>query len=173
MPIMLRWTLMAGTRLVIVLMMAFGALLIMNTVYSSHVLLVLQPSEAGWHSAFSGIVRSEHTQFDGEEPADNWQPGPQLRGPLPNGLWRSRSTADLGVFDKRAGRSYPCYSSAVALVDEAPLQEIERETLDAQLENDSRSELEYWGTVNCFQYDQINNWPPSLPSAAIGSPIPA
>src|SRR3954465_8148297 len=84
--------------------------------------------------------------------------------PPPNGLWRSRSTADLVVFDQRARRTYTCcYSSAVALVDESPLEEIERETLDAQLENDSRLELEYWGTVTRFQYDRINGWPTPLP----------
>ena len=83
--------------------------------------------------------------------------------PLPNGLWRSRSTADLVVFDQRARRTYTCYSSAVALVDESPLEEIERETLDAQLENDSRLELEYWGTVTRFQYDRINDWPTPPP----------
>ena len=79
--------------------------------------------------------------------------------PPPNGLWRSRSTADLVVFDKRVRQTYTCYSRAVALVDESSLEEVERETLDAQLENDNRLELEYWGTVTRFQYDRINDWP--------------
>jgi hypothetical protein len=81
------------------------------------------------------------------------------RTSLPAGLWRSRSTAELVVFDKQACRTYTCYENAIALVDESPLEEIEKETLAARLEDDDRLELEYWGTVTRLQYDRINDWP--------------
>jgi len=82
-----------------------------------------------------------------------------LHTPLPTGLWRSRSTADLIALDKKTCRTYTCYDSAVALVDESPLEDIEQEVLEARLDDDRRLELEYWGTVTRFQYDPIDDWP--------------
>jgi hypothetical protein len=75
MLIMLRWTLTAGIRLVIVLAMALGVLPVSNTLSSSHDPLTLQLSEGGQHSALSGIATAEHTHFDDEEGLDEWEPG--------------------------------------------------------------------------------------------------
>ena len=41
------------------------------------------------------------------------------RTSLPAGIWRSRTTADLLVFDHQACRTYTCYDNALALVDES------------------------------------------------------
>jgi hypothetical protein len=75
MLIMLRWTLTAGIRLVIVLAMALGVLPVMNTISSSHDPLTLQLSEGGQHSVLSGVAAAEHTHFDDEEGPDEWEPG--------------------------------------------------------------------------------------------------
>jgi len=82
--------------------------------------------------------------------------------PLPGGIWRSRTTADLLVFDRQACRTYTRYDTALALVDEQPLEDIERETLESLLRDDGHLELEYWGTVTRFQYDRADAWPDLL-----------
>jgi hypothetical protein len=75
MPIMLRWTLTASIRLVIVLAMTLGVLPVSNTVSMSHHLLTIQLSEAGQHSVLSGIATAEHTHVDDEESPAPWEPG--------------------------------------------------------------------------------------------------
>ena len=75
MPIMLRRTLTAGIRLVIMLAMTLGVLPVSNTVSMSHHPLTIQLSEAGQHSALSGIATAEHTHFDEEESPEQWEPG--------------------------------------------------------------------------------------------------
>ena len=55
------------------------------------------------------------------------------RTPLPAGIWRSRTTADLLVFESRACRTYTRYDDALALVDESSLEDIEQETREARL----------------------------------------
>jgi hypothetical protein len=75
MPIMLRRTLTAGIRLVIVLAMTLGVLPVSNTVSMSHHLLTIQLSEAGQHSVLSGIATAEHTHVDDEESPAPWEPG--------------------------------------------------------------------------------------------------
>ena len=72
---MLRWTLTASIRLVIVLAMTLGVLPVSNTVSMSHHPLTIQLSEAGQHSMLSGIATAEHTHFDEEEASDQWEPG--------------------------------------------------------------------------------------------------
>ena len=81
------------------------------------------------------------------------------RTPLPTGIWRSRTTADLLVFDHEACRTYTRYDNALALVDETALEDIEQETLERRLHDDGHLELEYWGTVTRFQYDRADGWP--------------
>jgi hypothetical protein len=81
------------------------------------------------------------------------------RTPLPAGIWRSRTTADLLVFEGRAARTYTRYDNALALVDESSLEDIERETREAVIHDDGHLELEYWGTVTRFQYDRADGWP--------------
>jgi hypothetical protein len=75
MLIMLQWTLTAGIRLVIVLAMALGVLPVSNVLSLSHDPLTLQLSEAGQHSALSGVATAEHTHFHDEEGLDEWEPG--------------------------------------------------------------------------------------------------
>ena len=75
MLIMLRWTLTAGIRLVIVLAVALGVLPVSNTLSSSHDPLTLQLSEGEQHSALSGVATAEHSHFDDEEVTDDWEPG--------------------------------------------------------------------------------------------------
>jgi Peptidase family S41 len=81
------------------------------------------------------------------------------RTPLPAGIWRSRTTADLLVFDRQACRTYTRYDNALALVDESSLEDIEQETREALFHDDSHLELEYWGTVTRFQYDRAEALP--------------
>jgi hypothetical protein len=81
------------------------------------------------------------------------------RTPLPTGIWRSRTTADLLVFDHEAYRIYTRYDNALALVDETALKDIEQETMERRLHDDGHLELEYWGTVTRFQYDKASGWP--------------
>jgi hypothetical protein len=81
------------------------------------------------------------------------------RTPLPAGIWRSRTTADLLVFEGRAARTYTRYDNALALVDESSLEDIEREVREAVIHDDGHLELEYWGTVTRFQYDRADGWP--------------
>ncbi|WP_147041173.1 hypothetical protein [Skermanella aerolata] len=75
MLIMLRWTLTAGIRLVIVLAMALGALPVSNILSLSHDSLKPQLSEVGQHSPLSEGATAEHTHFDDEEVSDEWEPG--------------------------------------------------------------------------------------------------
>jgi hypothetical protein len=75
MLIMLRRTLTAGIRLVIMLAMTLGVLPVSNAVSTSHHPLAIQLSEAGQHSMLSGIATAEHTHFDDEELPDEWDPG--------------------------------------------------------------------------------------------------
>ena len=74
MPIMLRWTLTASIRLVIVLAMTLGVLPVSNIVSMSHDTLAIQLSEAGQHSALSGIATAEHTHVGDEESPAPWEP---------------------------------------------------------------------------------------------------
>jgi len=55
------------------------------------------------------------------------------RTQVPAGVWRSRTGADLLVVDHQARRTYTQYDTALALVDEAPLGDVERETLETRL----------------------------------------
>lgn len=73
--IMLRRTFITGITLVIALAMALGVLPVSNTVSTSHDPLALQISEAGQHSALSGIATAEHSHFDDEEVRGDWDPG--------------------------------------------------------------------------------------------------
>ncbi len=81
------------------------------------------------------------------------------RTPLPAGIWHSRTTADLLVFDGQARRTYTRYDNALALVDESSLGDIEQETREAIVHDDGHLELEYWGTVTRFQYDHADALP--------------
>lgn len=81
------------------------------------------------------------------------------RPPLPAGLWRSRSTAELLVFDKGVCRRYTCYDRLLALVKETDLEDLEQETLAARPDGPGRLELEYWGLVTRIQYDRLHGWP--------------
>ena len=77
------------------------------------------------------------------------------RTSLPTGIWRSRTTADLLVFDHQACRTYTCYDNALALVDEIrPGGHRTGDYGSARLHDDGHLELEYWGTVTRFQYDR-------------------
>jgi hypothetical protein len=75
MLIMLRRTLTAGIRLVIMLAMTLGVLPVSNAVSTSHHPLAIQLSEAGQHSMLSGIATAEHTHFDEEKSPAPWEPG--------------------------------------------------------------------------------------------------
>jgi hypothetical protein len=81
------------------------------------------------------------------------------RTPVPAGIWRSRTTADLLVFDRQACRTYTRYDNALALVDESSLEDIEQETREAIVHDDGHLELEYWGTVTRVQYDHAEALP--------------
>src|SRR3954468_5258050 len=81
------------------------------------------------------------------------------RTPRPAGIWRSRTTADLVVLDGQFCRTYTCYDTALVLVDEASVENTERETLETRLGDAGDLELEYWGTVTRFRYDRLDGWP--------------
>jgi carboxyl-terminal processing protease len=78
---------------------------------------------------------------------------------LPAGLWRSRRSAELVAIGQTRYRSFAMYDRALALVKEAPLAELEDETLAARATGRGSLELEYWGQVTRFNYDQVPAWP--------------
>lgn len=45
--------------------------------------------------------------------------------PLPAGIWRSRTTADLFAVGERACRTYTLYDDVAALTDETDLSDVE------------------------------------------------
>jgi hypothetical protein len=81
------------------------------------------------------------------------------RTPLPAGIWRSRTTADLLVLEHQTCRTYTRHGNALALVEELPRKDIEREIMDSTQLEDGHLDLEYWGTVTRFQYDRATGWP--------------
>jgi carboxyl-terminal processing protease len=98
-------------------------------------------------TAVSGVVAgSEHVSVGGQR--------------LPDGLWRSRRSAELVAVGKGRCRRFVIYDRALALVADDPLGEVEGETLEARLTNEGRLELERWGQVTRFAYDLVPDWPP-------------
>jgi hypothetical protein len=82
-----------------------------------------------------------------------------LRTALPDGLWRSRSTATLLAFGDRACRSYTVYNRVLARVKKTRLAKFEQDTLAVRSEGEDRLELEAWGPVTRTQYDRVYTWP--------------
>lgn len=83
----------------------------------------------------------------------------QGRMPLPAGIWRSRTTADLFAVGERACRTYTLYGDAATLADETDLSDVEGQVLETRLDDEGHLEVEYWGTVTRFQYERLDGWP--------------
>ncbi len=78
---------------------------------------------------------------------------------VPAGLWRSRRSAELVAIGQTRYHRFTMYDRALALVDEAALAELEDEILTARATDEDSLELEYWGQVTRFNYDQGAAWP--------------
>ena len=77
------------------------------------------------------------------------------------GVWRSRRSAELIAIGKSRYRRFTVYDRALALVEQDALDHLEDEILTVQATGEGSLELELWGQVTRFRYEQV----PALPDA--------